>query len=133
MGDTITRATLLILAALILFSSTYAQQRPGGGTIAYVRDGTEIRLIDPDGTNDRRLWTHPDAKKQLGIDSLAWRPDAKELAFSSRHAAASSLYDADLYVVRPDGSGLRKLTNAPDRAEFTKFPKGTVSVTFRND
>ena len=104
-----------------------------GGTIAYVRDGTEIRLVDPDGTNDRRLWTHPDAKKPLGIDSVAWRPDAKELAFSSRHAAAASLYDADLYAVRPDGSGFRKLTNAPDAAEFTRFPKGIVSVTLRND
>ena len=101
--------------------------------IAYIRDGMEIRLINPDGTNDRRLWTHPDAKKALGIDSLAWRPDGKEIAFSSRHAAAASLYDADLYLIKPDGSGFRKLTNAPEAAEFARFPKGTVSVTFRND
>ena len=121
---------LLLVIAICLIGNVHAQK---GGTIAYVRDGVEIRLIDPDGTNDRRLWTHEDAKKPLGIDSLAWRPDGKEIAFSSRHAAASSLYDADLYAVRPDGSGLRKLTNAPDRAEFTRFPKGTVSVTFRND
>src|SRR6266542_167419 len=103
------------------------------GTIAYVRGGTEIRLIEPDGNNDRRLWTHKDARKELGIDSVAWRPDGKELAFSSRHAAAESLYDADLYVVRPDGTGFRKLTNAPDRAEFARYPKGSVSVTLRND
>ena len=110
----------LLVIAICFIQNVHAQK---GGTIAYVRDGTEVRLIDPDGTNDRRLWTHPDAKKPLGIDSLAWRPDGKELAFSSRHAAAASLYDADLYVVRPDGSGFRKLTNAPDGAEFTRFPK----------
>jgi hypothetical protein len=121
---------LLLIIAIGFVPNAHAQK---GSTIAYVRDGTEIRLIDPEGTNDRRLWTHPDAKKPLGIDSLAWRPDVKELAFSSRHAAASSLYDADLYAVRPDGSGLRKLTNAPDRADFTRFPKGNVSVTFSND
>jgi hypothetical protein len=103
------------------------------GTIAYVHDGTEIRLIEADGANDRKLWTHPDLKKALGIDSLAWSPDGKEIAFSSRHAAVASLYDADIYTIRPDGSGLRKLTNAPQMSEFAKFPKGNVSVTFRND
>ena len=105
----------------------------GGGTIAYVRNGTEIRLIDADGSNDRRLWTHPDAKKELGIYDVAWRPDGKELAFSSGHAAVYSLYHADLYAIRPDGGGFRKLTNAPDRAEFARYPKGAVSVTLRND
>jgi hypothetical protein len=113
------------------------QQRPtvasGRGTIAYVRGSTEIRLVEPDGTNDRRLWTHTDARKELGIHGVAWRPDSKELAFSSSHAAAASLYDADLYAVRPDGTGFRKLTNAPDHAEFARYPKGSVSVTVRND
>ncbi|MCA1816500.1 MAG: hypothetical protein LC746_08870 [Acidobacteria bacterium] len=106
---------------------------PARGTIAYVRGGTEIRLIDADGANDRRLWTHPDARKELGIRYVAWRPDGRELAFSSSHAAAASLYDADLYAVRPDGTGLRKLTNAPDRSEYARYPKGSVSVTLRND
>ena len=106
---------------------------PVGGSIAYVRGGTEIRLVAPDGTNDRRLWTHPDATAELGIFGLAWRPDGKEVAFSSGHAAASSLYHADIYAVRPDGTGLRKLTNPPDRGEFARFPKGSVSVTVRND
>ena len=105
----------------------------GGGTIAYVRNGTEIRLIDADGANDRRLWTHADAKKELGIYDVAWRPDGKELALSSGHAAVASLYHADLYAIRPDGTGFRKLTNPPDRAEFARFPKGAVSVTVRNN
>src|SRR6476659_6180321 len=122
---------LLILAIIVCFGlNALAQSR---GTIAYVRDDAEIRAVEPNGTNDRRLWTHPDAKKPLGIDSLAWSPDGKELAFSSRHTAAASLYDADIFVIHADGSGLRKLTNAPHMSEFAKFPKGTVSVTFRND
>jgi len=122
---------LLTIALVISFvRPAHAQQ---WGTIAYIRDGTEIRIINPDGTNDRRLWTHPDAKKPLGIDSLAWRPDGKELTFSSRHTAVASLYDADLYAISPEGSGLRKLTNPPDRSEYARFPKGTVSVTVRND
>ena len=41
---------------------------PINAQIAYIRDGMEIRVIDPDGKNERRLWTHPDAKKALGKD-----------------------------------------------------------------
>lgn len=124
---------VLILLVLSVLPFENRATANGGGTIAYVRNGTEIRLIDGDGSNDRRLWTHPDAKKELGIYDVAWRPDGKELAFSSGHAAASSLYHADLYAVRPDGGGFRKLTNPPDRAEFTRYPKGSVSVIVRND
>lgn len=112
-------------------------RKPGGistgGTIAYIRGSTEIRLIAPDGTGDRRLWTHKDANRDIGINQLAWRPDGKELAFSSGHAAVTSLYYADIYAIRLDGSGFRKLTNPPDRSEFARFPKGNISVTVRND
>jgi hypothetical protein len=104
-----------------------------GTTIAYVRRSTEIRAISPDGSGDRRLWTHPDLTEDIGIFELAWRPDGSELAFSSGHAAVSSFYHADIYTIKPDWSGLRKLTNPPDRSEFAKFPKGAVTITVRND
>lgn len=102
------------------------------GTIAYIRGGTEIRLIDPDGKNDRRLWTHPDATYDLGLYDVAWRPDGKELAFSSAHESVSSLYHADIYCIKPDGTGFRKLTNSPARSAFSKYPQGSVTVTVRN-
>lgn len=102
------------------------------GMIAYIRNSTEIRVIDSSGQNDRRLWTHPDLTETLGIFDVAWRPDGKELAFSSGHEAVYSLYKADLYAIRPDGSGLRKITNSPDRKGLAKYKKGTVTVTFKN-
>ncbi len=125
----------MVLAFLFFIPVGQAQKdlAPRVGTIAYVRGSTEVRLINADGTNDRRLWTHPDAKKELGIYDVAWRPDGKELVFSSGHVAAMSLYHADLYAIRPDGTGFRKVTNSPDRAEFARYPKGSVSVTLRND
>ena len=109
--------------------------RPGsqsGGTIAYVRGSTEIRLINADGTNDRQLWTHPDLNERLGIFEMAWKPDGTELAFSSAHEATASPYMADIYSIRPDGSGLRKLTNPPERAGLGRFPKGSVTVNVHN-
>src|SRR5689334_16526054 len=117
----------LVLAVIIYVTAgfvAHAQKNaaPRAGTIAYVRGSTEVRLINADGTNDRRLWTHPDAKKELGIYGVAWRPDGKELVISSGHAAAYSLYHSDLYAIRPDGTGFRKVTNSPDRAEFERYP-----------
>jgi hypothetical protein len=105
------------------------------GTIAYVRDNKEIRLIQPDGTNDRLLWSHPrpELAENQGIGGLAWRPGGAELAFASGHEAVYSLFQSDLYAVRPDATGLRKLTNPPARADFARLPKGTVRVTVRND
>jgi len=107
----------------------------GRGTIAYVRDQKEIRLIEPDGSNDRLLWAHPrpDVAENLGIVDLAWRPDGGELAFASQHEATHSLFESDLYAIRPNGSGLRRLTNPPAVADLGGFDKGTVRVTVRND
>ena len=103
------------------------------GMIAYIRNDSEIRLINQDGSNDQRIWTHPDIKLPLGIYDLAWRPDGKELAFSSGHESVVSLYHADIYCIRPDGSGLRKITNAPEHKKLATYKKGTISVTFQNN
>ena len=66
------------------------------GLIAYIRNSTEIRFIDSNGKNDRRFWTDTAIKESLGLYDLAWRPDGKELAFSSAHEALFSRYHADI-------------------------------------
>src|SRR5688572_14484 len=81
----------------------------GSGSIAYVRGDTEIRLISPDGSNDRRLWTHADAHEGLGINELAWSPDGIELAFSSGHESVTSFYHADIFSMKPNATGLRRI------------------------
>jgi hypothetical protein len=103
-----------------------------GGVIAYTRNNTEIRLIDPDGSNDRQLWTDKNLTSELGIFGLAWKPDGTELAFSSSHEAVSSPYHADIYSIGRDGSKLRRVTNPPERAGLSRFPKGSVTVNISN-
>ena len=103
------------------------------GLIAYIRNSTEIRFIDSNGKNDHRFWTDTAIKESLGLYDLAWRPDGKELAFSSAHEALFSLYHADIYAIRPDGSNLRRVTNSPSRNGFSKYKKGSVTVTVRNN
>src|SRR5688572_383215 len=103
------------------------------GMIAYIHNDSEIRLINQDGSNDHRIWTDPNIKLPLGIHDLAWRPDGKELAFSSSHESVISIYHADIYCIRPDGSGLRKITNAPEHKKLASYKKGTVTITLQND
>jgi dipeptidyl aminopeptidase/acylaminoacyl peptidase len=44
---------------------------------------------------------------------VTWSPDGSELAFvSARHADADTDRVSDVYVVRPDGGGLRKVTDS---------------------
>ncbi|HEX5708247.1 MAG TPA: hypothetical protein VFX96_13170 [Pyrinomonadaceae bacterium] len=119
-------------------TSAGAKTREGGpssaasGTIAYARVGKELRLISPDGSNDRKLWAYSEPTEHPYIYELAWRPDGKELTFSSSHHSVVSLYHADIYGIRPDGAGFRRITNAPDHSTFARYPQGTVTVTLRN-
>jgi TolB protein len=103
------------------------------GSIFYVRDGKEIRAMSSDGKNDRRFWTHEGALPGAGINELAWSPDGGELAFSSGHDSVASYYHADIYAIKPDGTSFRRITNTPDRKDYGKYGKGTVTVTVRNE
>lgn len=103
--------------------------------IAYVRGG-EVRLIQPDGTGDRLLWQSPSKAPRSPfvhpVRDLAWRPDGGELAFASDHEQAYSWFQDDIYAVRADGTGLRRLTNPPAKADLGRLPAGTVKLTLSN-
>ena len=139
----VTRVALVLcgLAALVTtvaqsLSPVSAQTDPS--KIAYVRPddatGDEIRLIQPDGSNDRRIWSvgQPDPNKVEKIWDLDWRPDAGALAFNSNHERACSLFDFDIYAIWPDGGGYRRMTNGPACAGLASYPKGRVTVTVYN-
>jgi hypothetical protein len=105
------------------------------GTIAYVTgSGTEIRMVEPDGSSNRRLWAmpSPDPEGIHRITGLAWRPDAGALAFASTHENLCSWYNSDIYTIAPDGSQLRRVTNAPNCGALAGYPKGTVTVVVEN-
>jgi TolB protein len=101
--------------------------RAATGTIAYVQDGKVIRLIEPDGSNDRLAWTSP-IPNENGVTEVAWNPTSTEIAFVSDHEGVVSFYERDVYAIRPDGSGYRKLTNAPIHEDLTTYAKGIVVV-----
>ncbi|MEM7533353.1 MAG: hypothetical protein AAF639_14315 [Chloroflexota bacterium] len=104
------------------------------GTIGFVgldangNAGT-VQRIQPDGSNQRLLWTHPSTIFP-NIYDVAWNPNASELAFSSDHESLYSAFQSDIYVIQPDGSNLRRITNPP---HHEGWPHGgaTGSVTGR--
>ncbi len=104
--------------------------------IAYVAaGGDEIRLVDPDGGNDRTLWAHGHADPESVYDvwSLAWNPQATQLTFASTHENWCSLFGSDIFSVGADGSRYQRITQAPACADLEAYPKGTVRVPVRND
>lgn len=102
------------------------------GIIAYKR-GNEIRLVNSDGSNDRRLWMEPLPNVVYkGIRGLQWRPDGGALAFGSDFQQLCSLYDNDIYTLNANGGGLKRLTNSPGCDKLPGLPKGTVKVQVEN-
>ncbi|MFZ1880322.1 MAG: hypothetical protein WAU41_09155 [Gaiellaceae bacterium] len=73
--------------------------------------------MDADGTNQRQL-THPYQLADTEEDedrSPNWSPDGTVIAFSRLHEphlgpTGSTRYRQDIYVIRPDGTGLQRLT-----------------------
>ena len=103
------------------------------GVIAYVNRSThDIHLISPDGTNDRVLWTAPEPLSPYSAYDLAWRPDGRELAFSSEHEFACSWYESDVYTIGYDRTGYRRVTNSPACAALAALSRGSVEVEVHN-
>ncbi len=112
--------------------NSVAAAKTATGTIAYVvpndTTGDQVWLIEPNGSNPRRIYStgKTDPYSLYSINGLAWRPDAGELVFASDHENNCSWYTSDLYAIFADGSGYRRITNAPACAALANYPKGTV-------
>jgi Tol biopolymer transport system component len=100
------------LAAAALATATAAgagaSAAPPAGTIAVSRTGGGISLLGADGRLLRTLTTRQDW-------APAWSPDGKRLAFTR---TTDGFHSFQIYVMRADGSGVRRLT----RGRFDERP-----------
>ena len=105
-------------------------------TIAYVSaNGDQIRLIDPDGSNDRLLWAHglADPESVYDVWSMEWNAAATRLAFASTHENWCSIFASDIFYVGADGSGYSRVTQAPACDQLADFPQGVVRIPVKNE
>ena len=67
----------------------------------------------------------------MGNDAPAWSPDGKLIAFTGFHGG----HVGDIFVMRPDGSGLRNLTRNPAHDDLAAWsPDGTrIAFTSHRD
>lgn len=78
---------------------------PDGKTIAYESSCGGVRLVAPDGTD--KTPGAPAVCPHIGVRGLpTWSPDGAQIAIAG---------PGGVYVVRPDGNGLRRLTSATSR------------------
>jgi TolB protein len=88
---------------------------PDGRRIAFVRlfeSGPVVMVMNADGTGLRRL--SPQARRGYGSYSPDWSGAAGLIAFSSAYATPEN---PEIYVVRPNGTGLKRLTFTRGDAE----------------
>jgi dipeptidyl aminopeptidase/acylaminoacyl peptidase len=101
---------------------------PRGGRIAFSStrgDGTQrLYTANPDGSAAKLVLPSPPGPETADVEA-DWSPRGNELLFD--RFTFGGPVTSDLYVVHSDGSGLRRLTNTPDRLELQPAwsPDGT--------
>ena len=115
---------------------------PDGSTLAFVssREGgfANLWLQDLPGPNRR---ARPIAKTSAGSFRPSWSPDGKWIAFTSDRDTKRARWDGGwelvqstaLYIVRPDGTALRRLTDIGGYAGSPRWsPDGRRIVFYRS-
>lgn len=105
---------------------------PDGKRIAYVstRNGNvDIYVANADGSNERRLTTHPDAD-----GAPAWSPSGQQIVFTSDRASGG-LARARLFTMNADGTN-QQLLGIPDleadRPTWAPLPYNEIAYTARS-
>jgi len=84
---------------------------PDGRWVAYQRDGSEIRVVGTDGTNDRRLALADVGEPPFGgAAAVTWSPDSRWVAYAARGAGGYG----NVWVVGLDGAAARQVTFGAD-------------------
>jgi Tol biopolymer transport system component len=118
----------------------YPSYSPDGTKIAFRGDldlaepsgDEEIYVMDADGTNVRQLTSNAD------FDSApSWSPDGREILFERALAgtftAGTEAAEKDIYVMRADGTHVRRLTASPGLDEGPDFSPDGTKITFSTD
>lgn len=128
------RRRLYILLAVALGAIAAA---PGPAVAAYPGANGRIAFVRPDGLDTSRgdIWTVlPAGGSLLRLTSTGdnseptWSPDGRWIAFSSSRSGSE-----DIWVMRQDGSGLRRVTTASSNETDPTWSPDGRSLAFSSD
>jgi TolB protein len=95
---------------------------PDGRRLAYIKSSPGPTLFVLDTKTGRTTRIAADYRNSAIYP--AWSPDGRWIAF---------VYGRDIALVRPDGSGLRRLTRAPSQDYFPTWSPDSRSVAFMRE
>ena len=75
----------------------------------------ELYLVDPDGSNLTRIPVSQDYASDATVRDYqhpSWSPNRCQIAFTG-HTIEGGNPNADIYTIKPDGTGMKRLTNSP--------------------
>ncbi len=103
---------------------SYPSWSPDGSKIVF-SNWNGIAVIDVDGSNYQML------TENLGDSFPAWSNDGQYIAFSSFSESEDQFYD--LYVMRADGSDVRRLTDTPAHERFPSWSPDGRKIIFESN
>jgi Tol biopolymer transport system component len=124
---------------------------PDSKKITYLRGSdpsgeifNDIYVMNSDGTKQRRLIKATDTKDfEAGFESPSWSPDGEKIAFmrttrvdfvnSSPSSAVPATGPSGLYVMKPDGTGLKKLSKEMSYAQSPLWSPDGKEIAFTRE
>jgi Tol biopolymer transport system component len=121
---------------------------PDSKKITYLRGSdpsgenyNDIYVMNSDGTSQTRLIRATDTRDfEVGFESPIWSPDGEKIAFmrttrvdfvnSSSSSAVTATGPSGLYVMKPDGTGLKKLSKEMPYAQSPLWSPEGKEIAF---
>ena len=107
-------AMMATVTALTAVTDSYPVMSPDGRQLLFRsnRSGRgAIWIAGADGGQPRIFFDDPAAGTDPGTP--VWSPDGATIVFAMKPAGAADENESEVYSIRPDGSGLKRLTNTP--------------------
>jgi TolB protein len=116
-----------------------ADASPDGSALVFASErsgqpGSQLYLMDPDGTNVRRL-TFSAREGAVVVDDYAhWAHDGRRIVFQRTTIPAGGSPDADIWLIDAESGEEAQLTNTPEDWDSTPaFSPHADSVLFESD